>query len=173
MSDESTSSQESQTLPVGTKRNVALRNLFLDPNNYRFIDQPDYVRVTSCMPSFSQLEHGKVKYEGDYSFGCWVFSSQDKELGVLEDALEPELNAHYEARWSEAESFFDKHSTGSTHPRSKRLKAIIAISGQPDHPGCSQAVVLREILKEESVLNRFKDVKWVKAFEQILTEIIA
>jgi ParB-like chromosome segregation protein Spo0J len=45
MSDEAAQPQDPQGLPVGTKRNVALRNLFLDPNNYRFIDQQDYVRV--------------------------------------------------------------------------------------------------------------------------------
>jgi predicted ATPase len=45
MSDEAVQPPDSQMQPVGTRRNVALRNLFLDPNNYRFIDQPDYVRV--------------------------------------------------------------------------------------------------------------------------------
>lgn len=35
---------EPSTPPSGSTRKVALRNLFLDPNNYRFIDQKEYFR---------------------------------------------------------------------------------------------------------------------------------
>lgn len=44
-SDQSEVPAEPQGPPASVTRKVALRNLFLDPNNYRFIDQPDYVAV--------------------------------------------------------------------------------------------------------------------------------
>ncbi len=37
---------ESESSP--NRRNISLKNLFLDPNNYRFIDSPDYTRVVEA-----------------------------------------------------------------------------------------------------------------------------
>jgi hypothetical protein len=36
---------EASGTPTSRNRKVALRNLYLDPNNYRFIDQRDYIHV--------------------------------------------------------------------------------------------------------------------------------
>src|SRR5215213_6094261 len=47
MPDQEAPIQISETAPTtpSRARKVAVRNLFLDPNNYRFIDDPEYVQV--------------------------------------------------------------------------------------------------------------------------------
>ena len=94
----------------------------------------------------SNLEHGKWVAETTVPVGCFVFHrSAADETGTIEDHLAPMAAEAWPERYAGAERFVDDNRAArdkvSTR-EAERLKAIITVTGQFDHPGDPLSVVI-------------------------------
>ena len=94
----------------------------------------------------SNLEHDKWLGDTTVPVGCFVFhrSAQDPK-GTIEDHLAPMVERAWPERYAGAERFVDDNRQGGDKVSGKeaeRLKAIITVSGQFDHPGDPMSIVI-------------------------------
>ena len=94
----------------------------------------------------SMLEHGRWVTETTVPVGCFVFhKSAEDPTGTIEDHLAPMVKGAWPVRFSDAERFIeykrnDRDKVSSSE--SKRLKAIITVTGQFNHPGAPMSIVI-------------------------------
>ncbi len=94
----------------------------------------------------SNLEHGRWLAETRVPVGCFVFhrSAQDP-TGTIEDHLAPMVAQAWPERYAEANGFIDDNRDGDDEVSgsgSKRLKAIITVTGQFNHPGDPMSIII-------------------------------
>ena len=71
--------------------------------------------------------------------------SVQNQTGTLEDHLAPMVKGAWPAKYSGAERFVDDNRDGDDKVSSReaeRLKAIITVTGQFDHPGDPMSIVI-------------------------------
>ena len=94
----------------------------------------------------SSLEHGEWTIDTTVPVGCFVFHKSVHDLtGTIEDHLAPMVERAWPDRYAGAERFVeDKREDGDQVSRneSERLKAIITITGQFNHPGDPMSVII-------------------------------
>ena len=94
----------------------------------------------------SSLEHGKWVSEATVPVGCFVFHrSAADETGTLEDHLAPMAASAWPERYAGAERFVDGNRTADdkvSNREAERLKAIITVTGQFDHPGDPLSIII-------------------------------
>ena len=94
----------------------------------------------------SNLEHGKWMAETTVPVGWFVFhKSVQNQTGTLEDHLAPMVKGAWPEKYSGAERFVDDNRDGDDKVSSReaeRLKAIITVTGQFDHPGDPMSIVI-------------------------------
>ena len=87
----------------------------------------------------SNIEHGKWVSETTVPVGCFVFHrSAQEQTGTLEDHLEPMVESAWPDRYAKAGNFIGENMDANDKVSSKyseRLKAIITVTGQFNHPG--------------------------------------
>ena len=94
----------------------------------------------------SKLEHGEWVTDTTVPVGCFVFhkSAQDP-TGTIENHLAPMVKGAWPVRFSEAERFVDdtvKDGDRVSGRESERLKAIITVTGQFNHPGDPMSIII-------------------------------
>lgn len=109
--------------------------------------------IAGILPNFRECTLESAIWHENYSASVIIFTKTGTDRGALEDLLEPQLAEYFGSRWQDATAFLGTHcdhltKLKPTSSTSKRLKAIIAIAGQPDQPGCSQAVIMREAINK-------------------------
>ena len=94
----------------------------------------------------SNIEHGKWVSEATVPVGCFVFHrSAADETGTLEDHLAPMAASAWPERYAGAERFVDGNRTADdkvSNREAERLKAIITVTGQFDHPGDPLSIII-------------------------------
>ena len=113
--------------------------------------------VTSTLAEFRQhygahfgdltnIEHGKWVAETTVPVGSFVFHRSDQnQTGTIEDHLAPMVEQVWPERYAGAERFVDHNRDGGDKVSSReaeRLKAIITVTGQFDHPGDPMSIVI-------------------------------
>ena len=94
----------------------------------------------------ASLGHAEWLAETTVPVGCFVFhkSAQDP-TGTIEDHLGPMVEHAWPERYAEASRFIDDHRHGHdkvSASDAKRLKAIITVTGQFNHPGEPMANII-------------------------------
>ena len=94
----------------------------------------------------SNLEHGEWVADTTVPVGCFVFhKSTHEQTGTIEDHLAPMVERAWPDRYTGAERFLEeKRHDGdkvSSH-EAERLKAIITVTGQFDHPGDPMSIII-------------------------------
>ena len=122
-----------------------------------FLFDANGVGVTSTLGAFregygehfgdlSNVEHGKWLSKTTVPVGCFVFHrSAADETGTLEDHLAPMAASAWPERYAGAERFVDDNRDAGdkvSTREAERLKAIITVSGQFDHPGDPLSIVI-------------------------------
>ena len=92
------------------------------------------------------LEHGEWVEETAVPVGCFVFhkSARDR-TGTIEDHLAPMARQAWPARYAEAERFVDDNREDGdkvSGSEAERLKAIVTVTGQFEHPGDPMSVII-------------------------------
>lgn len=87
----------------------------------------------------ANLDHGRWVAATTVPVGCFVFhrSTQDR-AGTIEDHLAPMVEQAWPPRYAGAHSFIDDNRAADdkvSGSEAERLKAIITVSGQFNHPG--------------------------------------
>ena len=93
----------------------------------------------------SKLEHGGWVTETTVPVGCFVFHRSADPTGTIEDHLAPMVRGAWPVRFAEAERFVeDKRDDGDkvSGSESERLKAVITVTGQFNHPGDPMSIVI-------------------------------
>ena len=104
------------------------------------------------------LEHGKWLSETTVPVGCFIFhrSAQD-DTGTLEDHLVPMAESAWPDRYAKARNFIDDNKDPEdkvSRKSAERLKAIITVTGQFNHPGDPMSIIIdRNGLPEEQFNN--------------------
>ena len=93
-----------------------------------------------------KLEHGRWVTDTTVPVGCFVFhkSAQDP-TGTIEDHLAPMVKGAWPDRFVEAERFVEDKRNDSdkvSGSESERLKAIITVTGQFNHPGDPMSIII-------------------------------
>ena len=103
-------------------------------------------RFAGHFGDLSDLEHGRWVAETTVPVGCFVFhKSAEDPTGTIEDHLAPMVRGAWPVRFAEAERFVeDKRDDGDkvSSRESERLKAVITVTGQFDHPGDPMSIVI-------------------------------
>ena len=103
-------------------------------------------RYAGHFGDLSKLEHGRWVTETTVPVGCFVFHrSAEDPTGTIEDHLAPMVKGAWPVRFAEAECFVeDKRDDGDrvSGSESERLKAIITVTGQFNHPGDPMSIVI-------------------------------
>ena len=103
-------------------------------------------RYAGHFGDLSALEHGRWVTETTVPVGCFVFHrSTEDPTGTIEDHLAPMVKGVWPVRFSDAERFVeDKRDDGDkvSNGESERLKAIITVAGQFNHPGDPMSIVI-------------------------------
>lgn len=94
----------------------------------------------------SNLEHGTWMAKTTVPVGCFVFhrSAQDR-TGTIEDHLAPMVEEAWPERYASARRFVDDHREGDDRvsgSEAERLKAIITVTGQFNHPGDPMSIII-------------------------------
>ena len=129
-------------------------------------------RYTAFFEDLSSLEHSQWASEATVPVGCFVFHGGDQdETGTLEDHLAPMAEAAWPNQYAEARNFIDDNKTANDKVSTnnvKRLKAIITVTGQFNHPGDPMSIIIaRSGLSADS----FKTSQLSQALVGFLTEI--
>ena len=100
------------------------------------------------------MEHGKWISRTTVPVGCFVFHGDTEEgTGTLEDHLGPMAEAAWPERYGAGRRFIDDNSDANDAVAcddAKRVKAIITVTGQFNHPGDPMSEVIgRRGLPEE------------------------
>ncbi len=94
----------------------------------------------------SNLAHGAWVAETTVPVGCFVFHrSAADETGTIEDHLAPMAASAWPERYAGAERFVDDNRADDDKVSSRdaeRLKAIITVAGQFDHPGDPLSIII-------------------------------
>lgn len=94
----------------------------------------------------SNLEHGRWLAETTVPVGCFVFHKDDQDqTGTLENHLAPMAACAWPDRYAETERFVDDTRDGNDRVSSneaERLKAIITVTGQFNHPGDPMSIII-------------------------------
>ena len=92
------------------------------------------------------LEHGKWLAENTVPVGCFVFHKANEDpTGTIEDHLAPMVKMAWPERYAEAEGFVDDNKDATdkvSDKEAERLKAIITVTGQFDHPGDPMSIII-------------------------------
>ena len=103
-------------------------------------------RYAGHFGDLSKLEHGRWVTETTVPVGCFVFhKSVEDPTGTIEDHLAPMVKGAWPVRFAEAERFVeDKRDDDDrvSSRESERLKAIITVTGQFNHPGDPMSIVI-------------------------------
>ena len=103
-------------------------------------------RYAGHFGDLSDLEHGRWVTETTVPVGCFVFHKDAEDpTGTIEDHLAPMVKGAWPVRFSDAERFVeDKRDDGDkvSSRESERLKAIITVAGQFNHPGDPMSIVI-------------------------------
>ena len=94
----------------------------------------------------SSIQHGQWVSETRVPVGCFVFHrNATDETGTLEDHLAPMAASAWPQRYIGAERFVNENRVASDKVSTKdaeRLKAIITVTGQFNHPGDPLSIVI-------------------------------
>ena len=94
----------------------------------------------------SNLEHGGWVGETTVPVGCFVFhKSGPDRTGTLEHHLAPMIAQAWPERYAEGERFVDDNRDGDdkvSGSEAERLKAVITVTGQFDHPGDPMSIII-------------------------------
>ena len=94
----------------------------------------------------SNLEHGEWVADTTVPVGCFVFHrSVHEQTGTIEDHLAPMVERAWPDRYPEAERFLEENRDDDDEVSSneaERLKAIITVTGQFDHPGDPMSIII-------------------------------
>lgn len=94
----------------------------------------------------SDLGHGGWLAETTVPVGCFVFHRSAQEpTGTLEDHLAPMAAQEWPERYTEASRFIDDNRDGDdkvSGSEAKRLKAVITVAGQFNHPGDPMSIII-------------------------------
>ena len=94
----------------------------------------------------SNLEHGEWVTDTTVPVGCFVFhKSTHDQTGTIEDHLAPMVERAWPDRYAGAERFLEeKRDDGDkvSSNEAERLKAIITVTGQFDHPGDPMSIII-------------------------------
>ena len=103
-------------------------------------------RYRTHFGDLESLEHGKWAESTTVPVGCFVFHrGTDDPVGTIEDHLAPMVKGAWPKRYVEAERFVDgnKHLDDKVSVReAERLKALITVTGQFNHPGDPMSIVI-------------------------------
>ena len=92
------------------------------------------------------LGHGTWAVQTKVPVGCFVFHRSDHEpTGTIEDHLAPMVQLAWPERYTGAEHFVDGNRTAAdkvSEREAERLKAIITVTGQFDHPGDPMSLII-------------------------------
>ena len=94
----------------------------------------------------SNLEHGQWLENTIVPVGCFVFhTTAPQQTGTIEDHLAPMAQRAWPDRYPEVERFIDErrdqHDKVSSND-AERLKAIITVTGQFNHPGDPMSIII-------------------------------
>ena len=94
----------------------------------------------------STLQHSTWVADTTVPVGCFVFHRcAQNQPGTIEDHLAPMVKRAWPDRYAEAERFVDDKRDGGdkvSRSEAERLKAIITVTGQFDHPGDPMSIVI-------------------------------
>ena len=94
----------------------------------------------------SSLEHGEWVADTKTPVGCFVFhKSTNDQTGTIEDHLASMVKRTWPDRYGGAEGFLEEkrdHADRVSKSEAERLKAVITITGQFDHPGDPMSIVI-------------------------------
>ena len=94
----------------------------------------------------SNLEHGGWVGETTVPVGCFVFhKSVPDRTGTLEHHLAPMAAQAWPERYAEGERFVDDNRDDDdkvSGSEAERLKAVITVTGQFDHPGDPMSIII-------------------------------
>ena len=103
-------------------------------------------RYGAYFGDLSNLEHGKWATDTTVPVGCFVFhKSTHDQTGTIEDHLAPMVERAWPDRYAGAEGFLEeKRDDGDkvSSNEAERLKAIITVTGQFDHPGDPMSIII-------------------------------
>ena len=96
--------------------------------------------------NLASLEHGTWVKETTVPVGCFVFHKSDNDdTGTIEDHLAPMVAGAWPKRYTGAERFVNDNRNDSdavSSGEAERLKAIITVTGQFDHPGDPMSIII-------------------------------
>ncbi len=100
------------------------------------------------------LEQGKWIFTPTVPVGCFIFHKEGESTGTLEDHLAPMTESAWPDRYPKAQTFIDDNKAEDDavfSKESERLKAIITVTGQFNHPGdpLSEIIGRHGLPKEE------------------------
>lgn len=103
-------------------------------------------RYREYFGDLSDLRHGAWMVETNVPVGCFVFHRDaEDQTGTIENHLAPMVKEAWPERYASAECFIDGNK-GDVDEVSKReaerLKAIITVTGQFDHPGDPMSIII-------------------------------
>ena len=94
----------------------------------------------------SNLKHAQWVVDTTIPVGCFVFhKGVNDQTGTIEDHVAPMAQAAWPDRYSGAERFVDNAKSGDdkvSNSEAERLKAIITVTGQCDHPGDPMSIIV-------------------------------
>ena len=94
----------------------------------------------------SDLEHGVWVADTTVPVGCFVFHrGAHDQTGTIEDHLAPMVERAWPDRYAGAECFLEENRNDGdkvSGKQAERLKAIITMTGQFDHPGDPMSVII-------------------------------
>ena len=103
-------------------------------------------RYTEHFGDLSALQHGQWLNGNTVPVGCFVFHGSDQEqTGTIEDHLAPMAQQSWPDRYAAAQALIDdgRHDGDKvSDSNAERLKAIITVAGQFNHPGDPLSVII-------------------------------
>ena len=103
-------------------------------------------RYTEHFGDLSALQHGQWLQGNTAPVGCFVFHGSDQQpTGTIEDHLAPMAEQSWPDRYAAAQALIDdgRHDSDQvSRSNAERLKAIITVAGQFNHPGDPLSVII-------------------------------
>ena len=94
----------------------------------------------------TNIEHGVWVDSTTVPVGCFVFHKGDgDQAGTMDDHLAPMVQLAWPGRYAEAERYIDDNRDDGdkvSNSEAERLKAIITVTGQFNHPGDPMSVII-------------------------------
>lgn len=105
--------------------------------------------LAPLLPNFATLVANEVQHSGGYGAGTCVFFKPGTNNGTLEEIVWPMMQAANASRHDSSLALMSQFAVNGTKigpgkPASRKLKAALTAAGQPECPGSSLAVILRE-----------------------------